>query len=242
MQPKIVSHTEWVKARTAFLAREKELTRLRDTLARERRELPVERVEKKYTFENAAGKSTLADLFAGQSQLIVYHFMLGPGWPQGCPSCSFIADQFDNMRPHLLARDINLVAVSRAPWNEIAAFKQRMGWQFPWYSSNASDFNFDYGVSFTKEAMTAGKAMYNYDSESFTSEEGPGASVFAKCEKGEIVHTYSTYARGLDILLSAYNFIDMTPKGRHEEGLPWPMAWVRHHDKYEHSEAQAAVR
>jgi predicted dithiol-disulfide oxidoreductase (DUF899 family) len=175
-------------------------------------------------------------LFGGQSQLIVYHFMLGPGWPEGCPSCSFLADQYDSLRPHLLARDVNLVVVSRAPWKEIATFKQRMGWQFPWYSSFGTDFNRDYGVSFTKAELESGKAQYNYEAQSFPSEEAPGASVFAKNDAGEVFHTYSTYGRGLDMMLNAYNFIDLTPKGRNEEGLPWPMAWVRHHDKYEHAQ------
>ncbi len=239
MQAQVVSHSEWLKARTQFLAREKQLTRLRDELACERRELPWERVDKNYTFDNAQGKHSLEDLFDGRGQLIVYHFMLGPGWREGCPSCSFVADQFDAMRPHLTARDVNLVAVSRAPWDEIAAFKKRMGWKFPWYSSFGTDFNHDFGVSFSKQDLENGKMNYNYTVQKFPHEEAPGASVFAKDGAGEIFHTYSTYGRGLDMMLNAYNFIDLTPKGRDEEGLPWPMAWVRHHDKYDHEAAHA---
>ena len=240
MPENVVSHEEWVKTRKQFLAKEKELTHLRDELARQRQQLPWERVEKHYMFEGAEGKQCLEELFGGQSQLIVYHFMLGPGWPEGCPSCSFVADQFDALRPHMIARDVNLVAVSRAPWSEIAKFKQRMGWQFPWYSSYGSDFNADFGVSFSKEQFESGKMQYNYEVQQFPSEEAPGASVFVKGEAGKVFHTYSTYGRGLDMMLNAYNFIDLTPKGRNEEGLPWPMAWVRHHDKYENAgEAKA---
>jgi predicted dithiol-disulfide oxidoreductase (DUF899 family) len=239
MQARVVSHDEWLRARTQFLAKEKQLTRLRDELARERQQLPWVRVEKHYIFENDEGKRCLEELFDGSSQLIVYHFMLGPGWAEGCPSCSFLADQFDALRPHMLARDVNLVVVSRAPWNEIAAFKKRMGWKFLWYSSNGTDFNHDFGVSFTKDEVESGKMRYNYTVQQFPREEAPGASVFAKNDAGELFHTYSTYGRGLDLMLNAYNFIDLTPRGRNEEGLPWPMAWVRHHDKYEGSAAQA---
>ena len=240
MQGNVVSHEEWVKARKQFLAKEKELTQLRDSLARQRQQLPWERVEKHYMFEGAEGKQCLEELFGGQSQLIVYHLMLGPGWPEGCPSCSFLADQFDALRPHMIARDVNLVAVSRAPWAEIAKFQERMGWQFPWYSSYGTDFNPDFGVSFSKEQFESGKMQYNYEVQQFPSEEAPGASVFAKNDAGEIFDTYSTYGRGLDMMLNAYNFIDLTPKGRNEEDLPWPMAWVRDHDKYEHAaEAKA---
>ena len=238
MQEHVVSHSEWLKARTQFLAKEKQLTRLRDELARERRDLPWERVEKSYTFANGEGKAQLQELFNGSSQLIVYHFMLGPGWEAGCPSCSFLADQFDAMRPHLLARDVNLVAVSRAPWAEIAAFQGRMGWKFPWYSSYGTDFNRDFGVSFTKEEFESGKMHYNYTVQKFPNEEAPGASVFTRNTTGDVFHTYSTYGRGLDMMLNAYNFIDLTPKGRDEQDLPWPMAWVRHHDKYEGAPVQ----
>jgi predicted dithiol-disulfide oxidoreductase (DUF899 family) len=224
--PKIVSKTEWVAARKEFLAKEKEFTRLRDELSQQRRELPWEAVEKSYVFEGPKGKETLADLFGGRSQLMVYHFMLGPGWNEGCQSCSFIADHFDGMTIHLANRDVSLVVVSRAPIAEIEAFKKRMGWKFKWVSSFESEFNYDYQVSFSK-----GEVYYNYATTEFPSEEGPGLSVFYKDETG-IFHTYSTYARGLDILLGAYNFLDMAPKGRDEEGLKFSMAWVRHHDKY----------
>ena len=230
---KIASRADWLAARRQFLAKEKEFTRLRDELSRQRRELPWEKVEKNYTFEGPQGKQSLADLFGGRSQLIVYHFMFGPGWKEGCPSCSYISDSFDGFTVHLAARDTSLVAISRATFPEIAGFKKRMGWRFPWFSSNANDFNFDYRVSFTKEEMARGKVQYNYDQTEFPSEEAPGLSVFYKNEKGEIFHTYSTYARGLDILLGTYNLLDMTPKGRDEENLPHTMAWVRHHDRYE---------
>ena len=228
----VVSHAEWLAARKKFLEKEKEFTHLRDALSRQRRELPWEKVEKPYTFEGPDGKVTLADLFGGKNQLIVYHFMFGPGWKEGCPSCSYIADQFDSIRVHMLHRDTNLVTISRATLAEIEGFKKRMGWRFPWVSSFGSDFNFDYNVSFLKEENERGKATYNYKLTKFGSEEGPGTSVFYR-KDGAVFHTFSTYERGLDILLSAYNWIDLTPKGRDEEGLPWPMAWVRHHDKYE---------
>ena len=230
-QAKVVSPAEWVAARKELLKKEKEFTRLRDELSRARRELPWEKVEKKYMFEGAKGKEALADLFEGRSQLMVYHFMMGPGWKEGCPSCSFIADHFDGMRVHLNARDITLVAVSRAPLAEIEAFKKRMGWGFKWVSSNGTDFNFDYQVSAQPGSPKEEKVLYNYEMQVFPSEERPGLSVFYK-DAGEVFHTYSTYGRGLDILLGAYNFIDMTPKGRNEEGLKNTMAWVRHHDKY----------
>jgi len=230
-QPKVVSHAEWIETRKEFLTNEKEFTRLRGELSRQRRELPWEKVEKKYVFEGPKGKETLADLFGGRSQLIVYHFMLGPGWKEGCPSCSLIAESFDGAVVHLAARDITLLAVSRATLPEIEAFKKRMGWRFKWVSSNANDFNRDYQVSVTKEEAS-GQVYYNYQMQQFPSEERPGASVFYNDPAGEIFHTYSTYARGLDILITAYNYIDLTPKGRDEEGLSHGMAWVRHHDKY----------
>lgn len=235
METQVVSHSDWLKARTQFLAKEKQFTRLRDELARDRRELPWERVQKEYIFSNGEAKPHLSELFDGSSQLIVYHFMLAPGWSEGCPGCSFLADQFDSIRPHMLARDVNLVAVSRAPWKEIEAFRNRMGWNFPWYSSFGTDFNRDFGVSFTKEEVENGRVPYNYTVQNFSREEGPGASVFTKGPAGKIFHTYSTYGRGLDMMLNAYNFIDLTPKGRDENDLPRPMAWVRHHDKYEHA-------
>jgi predicted dithiol-disulfide oxidoreductase (DUF899 family) len=229
--PKVVSPAEWVAARKELLKKEKEFSRLRDEITRQRRELPWERIEKQYTFDGLNGRETLADLFGGKSQLIVYHFMLGPGWAEGCPSCSFLADHFDGSIPHLAARDVKLLVVSRAPLAEIEAFKKRMGWRFKWVSSNGTDFNYDYQVS--RRAEDAGKpAYYNYTTTEFPSEERPGTSVFFKDAAGNIFHTYSSYARGLDIFLGAYNWLDITPKGRNEEGLKHTMAWVRHHDKY----------
>jgi predicted dithiol-disulfide oxidoreductase (DUF899 family) len=225
---KIVSKAEWVAARKEHLAKEKEFTRLRDELSKERRELPWEAVEKAYVFD---GKETLSDLFGGRSQLLVYHFMLGPGWKEGCQSCSLLADHFDGMTIHLANRDVALVVVSRAPIEEIEAFKKRMGWKFKWVSSFGTDFNYDYQVSATPDEMATGDAYYNYSITKFPSEERPGLSAFYKDETG-VYHTYSTYGRGLDILLGAYNFLDVAPKGRDEDGLAWPMAWVRHHDKY----------
>jgi predicted dithiol-disulfide oxidoreductase (DUF899 family) len=230
---KVVSQQEWLAARKELLAAEKEFTRQRDAISAKRRELPWVKVEKNYVFDGPNGKVSLSEMFRGKSQLIIYHFMFGPGWEQGCPSCSFLGDHFDGSLVHLNARDIVFSAVSRAPMPQIAAFKQRMGWRFPWVSSHQNDFNYDYHVSFTKEQMAQGKVEYNYAEQQFPSEEAPGLSVFYKNAGGEIFHTYSTYGRGLDILLGAYNFMDMAPKGRDEEGLAHGMAWVRHHDRYE---------
>lgn len=234
---KVVTHNEWIAARTAFLKKEKEFTRLRDELSKQRRELPWEKIEKNYVFEGPNGKVALADLFEGRSQLIVYHFMFGPNWAEGCPSCSYLGDHFDGMLPHINARDITFTAISRGPMPQIAAFKKRMGWKFNWVSSYGTDFNYDYHVSFTPEERAKGKVHYNYSEMNFPSEEGPGASVFYKDKAGNIFHTYSTFGRGLDIFLGAYNFMDIAPKGRNEEGLAHTMSWVRHHDKYEKNQA-----
>jgi predicted dithiol-disulfide oxidoreductase (DUF899 family) len=228
----IVSEAEWVAARKELLAKEKEFTRQRDSISAERRKLPWVKVEKDYLFDTPNGKKTLAELFGKKSQLIVYHFMLGPGWEEGCPSCSFLGDHFDGSLIHLAHRGVAFTAISRAPLREIEAFKKRMGWRFPWASSNGSDFNYDYHVSFTKDELANGKVYYNYTEMEFPAEEAPGASVFYKDKTGGVFHTYSTYARGLDILVGAYNFLDLAPKGRDEEGLKHTMAWVRHHDKY----------
>jgi predicted dithiol-disulfide oxidoreductase (DUF899 family) len=233
MQHKIVSQGEWLKARTALLAREKEFTRARDALSAARRDLPWTRVDKDYVFDGPNGKETLADLFGGRSQLMVYHFMLGPGWVQGCPSCSFLADHFDGAVIHLTQRDLSFVVVSRAPFAEIEAYKKRMGWKFKWVSSYGNDFNHDFHVSFTPEEKARGKVEYNYELTEFPSEEAPGLSAFIRTDADEVLHTYSSYARGLDILVGTYNFLDMAPKGRDEDALPWTMAWVRRHDEYE---------
>ena len=233
MQPyKIVSPEEWLAARKAFLAKEKEFTRARDRLSAERRALPWVKVDKAYVFDTPAGKKTLPELFGGRSQLIVYHFMLGPDWEEGCPSCSYLADHFDGANIHLAQRDVTFVAVSRAPLAKIETFKRRMGWRFPWASSFGTDFNFDFHVSF-REGEVGKDGEYNYEQQDISSDETPGVSVFYKDESGTVFHTYSAYARGLDILIGAYNFLDLTPKGRDEDELPWTMAWVRHHDKYE---------
>jgi predicted dithiol-disulfide oxidoreductase (DUF899 family) len=231
---KVVSHEEWVAARKEFLAKEKEFTRLRDELSRQRRELPWELVEKKYVFDGPKGQETLADLFDGRGQLIMYHFMFGPDWTEGCRSCSYLADHFDGMTIHLAHRDVTFLVVSRAPFAQIEAFKKRMGWKFKWVSSFGSDFNYDYQVSITKEQLESREIYHNYAMQKGSpGEDLPGASVFAKDAAGAVYHTYSTYARGLDILVGTYNFLDLAPKGRDEDGLNFDMAWVRHHDRYD---------
>ncbi len=232
MQHRIVSRDQWLEARKAHLAREKELTRLRDQVSAERRELPSVKVDKAYVFDGPDGDETLADLFAGRNQLIIYHFMLGPGWQEGCPSCSFLCDHIDGAIVHLAHRDVTLLAVSRAPLAEIDAFKARMDWRFKWVSSHGNDFNGDYHVSFSPDEMAKGEIYYNYQKSEFPSEEAPGASVFYKDGSGDIFHTYSCYARGLDMLIGTYNFLDLVPKGRDEADLPWTMAWIRLHDRY----------
>jgi predicted dithiol-disulfide oxidoreductase (DUF899 family) len=231
--PKVVSEKEWLKARVELLTKEKEFTRQRDALSRERQKMPWTKVEKNYVFDGPKGKVTLGELFDGRSQLVVYHFMLGPGWAAGCPSCSMLADGFDGAAVHLANRDVTLAAISRATLPEIEAFKKRMRWRFKWVSSNASEFNRDYHVSFTREEVERGETYYNFGKNPFPQEEGPGASVFYKDEAGNTFHTYSSFARGLDHFLTPYNFLDITPRGRHEEGLTFSMAWVKHHDKYE---------
>lgn len=229
----IVSQAEWLAARRELLAKEREFTHLRDELSRQRRALPWVKVEKDYEFDTPTGKRSLADLFQGRSQLIVYHFMFGPGWAEGCKSCSYLADHFDGMTIHLAHRDVTFMAISRAPLAEIEAFKKRMGWRFPWASAFATDFNSDYHVSFSAEERAKGKVTYNYAEINAPIEELPGLSVFFRDSDGQIYHTYSTYSRGLDILIGTYNFLDHAPKGRDEDGLAHSMAWVRHHDKYE---------
>jgi predicted dithiol-disulfide oxidoreductase (DUF899 family) len=230
---RVVSRDEWVAERKTLLAHEKELTRLRDQIARERRALPWVRVEKNYVFDTPEGQRTLAELFDGRRQLLVQHFMLGPGWEQGCPSCSFMADHNDGMNVHLAHRDVTLVAVSRAPLVEIERFRRRMGWQFEWVSSHGSDFNYDFGVSFTPEQVAKGELYYNYGTWPHAYEEWPGVSVFFKNDANEVFHTYSTYGRGVEVMMATYNMLDLTPKGRDERNVEYKMEWVRHHDRYE---------
>lgn len=233
-QPRVVSREEWLEARKRHLVREKELTRLRDKLSAERRELPWVKVEKNYVFDTPTGKRTLADLFDGRSQLVVNHFMLGPGWEAGCVGCSFGADHLDAALVHLEHHDVTVVAVSRAPLTEIEAYKARMGWHFDWVSSHGSDFNYDYHVSFTEDDLAKGKIYYNYEMTEASIEELPGLSVFYKDEAGDIFHTYSSYARGGEELLGTYVVLDFTPKGRNETGPNHNlMDWVRRHDEYE---------
>ena len=231
--PKIVSRQEWLGARKKLLAREKRLTHERDAIAAERRQLPWVKVEKNYVFDTRSGKQTLADLFDGKSQLIVYHFMFGPDWQEGCPSCSFIMDHTDGALAHLAQRDVSFAAISRAPISKIEAFKKRLGWKFNWVSSNGSDFNYDYHVSFTPEQKAQGKVEYNFDLMEFPSAEAPGISVFYKDKNGTIFHTYSAYARGTEAPLGTYAYLDLVPKGRDEDGLRFTMAWLRHHDRYD---------
>ncbi len=232
MKNQIVSHEDWLKARLELLAAEKEFTRQRDALTRRRMAMPWERVTKSYEFEGPSGALSLADLFDGRSQLIVYHFMLGPDWQEGCKSCAFWADNFNGIPVHLAHRDVTFTAISRAPLAKISTYKERMGWGFPWVSSHGSDFNFDYQVSFTPEQIAAGKAVYNYEVRPNTMSELVGISVFAKNERGEVFHTYSCYSRGVDMLNGAYHYLDLVPKGRDEDGLKFTMEWVRRHDQY----------
>jgi predicted dithiol-disulfide oxidoreductase (DUF899 family) len=228
---KVVNADQWLAARKDLLSKERELTHLRDKISRQRRELPWEKVEKRYVFDGPNGKETLADLFQGRSQLITYHFMLGPGWKEGCVGCSFHADHMDGALQHLEHHDVSFVVVSRAPLAEIQAFQKRMGWKFKWVSSYGSDFNYDYQVS-SKE--NSGKVYYNYEEQDFQIEEISGISVFYHEPGSDVFHTYSSYARGGDIFLGAYNYLDITPKGRNENGPNYSLAdWVRHHDRYD---------
>jgi predicted dithiol-disulfide oxidoreductase (DUF899 family) len=228
-----VSREEWLLARKELLEKEKRLTRERAAVAAERRKLPWVKVDKEYLFDTPNGKKALEQLFEGRSQLVVYHFMMGPGWPAGCPGCSMIADHLNGSVTHLANRDVTLIAVSRAPLAEIEAFRKRMGWTFKWASSHGSEFNYDYHVSCTKDELDRGEIYYNYEIQKPMSEERPGVSVFCKDEDGEVFHTYSAYARQLETLMGVYTYLDMVPKGRDEEGLRPPSAWLRHHDRYE---------
>ena len=230
----IVSREEWIVARKLLLKKEKELTRQRDEIHRQRRELPWVKVEKTYVFDGPSGKETLSDLFNGKSQLIVQHFMFGPDWAQGCIGCSFKSDHIDGARVHLEHHDVSFVSVSRAPFEKIEAYRKRMGWTFKWVSSADNDFNHDYGVSFTPEDKARGTVTYNYREEPYTGDEGSGDSVFYKNEAGDIYHTYSTFGRGDEMLVGAYNYLDLTPLGRNETGPNGNlMDWVKRHDQYE---------
>jgi predicted dithiol-disulfide oxidoreductase (DUF899 family) len=229
----VVSPQEWLAARTALLAKEKEFTRLRDDLSRQRRELPWEKVDKQYVFDGPSGKETLAELFENRSQLIVYHFMFPPEWDEGCLHCSFWADNFNGIDVHLNHRDVTFVAISRAELSKIESFKKRMGWSFKWLSSFASDFNFDYQASFTPEDVHNKSAFFNYAKRDVGLSDREGCSVFYKDESGTVFHTYSCYARGIDMLNGAYHYLDLVPKGRDEDNLEDNQAWVRHHDRYE---------
>ena len=230
----VVSRTEWLAARAAHLTKEKEFTRLRDQLSQQRRELPWVKVDKEYVFDGPKGQETLAELFGGRSQLIVYHFMFAPDWEAGCPHCSFWADNFNGVIVHLNHRDVAMIAVSRAPLQKLEAFKKRMGWNFKWVSSSATDFNFDYHVSFTPEELAKKEMFYNFAiHDDIESSEREGVSVFYKDAKGSVFHTYSAYARGIDMLNTAYHYLDLVPKGRDETELEFTQAWVRRHDEYE---------
>lgn len=233
----VVTHDEWIAARKQLLARERELTHLRDSIASDRRNLPWERVDKHYLFDTPEGPRALSALFGKHRQLIVQHFMFAPDWEQGCPSCSYMADHADGMTVHLAQRDIAFVVISRAPLAMIEPFRQRMGWHFNWVSSHGTEFNYDYGVSFLPEQHATGKVHYNYCDQYFPDVEAPGISVFYKDDDNNIFHTYSTYSRGVEVMMGAYCLMDLTPIGRNERGVPNKMEWVRHHDRYDVSEA-----
>jgi predicted dithiol-disulfide oxidoreductase (DUF899 family) len=232
MNREVVSEAEWLVARKDLLTREKEFNHQRDALSKARRSLPWVKIDKEYVFDGPDGEETLADLFDGRSQLIVYHFMFGPDWEEGCKSCSLLADHFDGANWHLPQRDVTFVAISRAPLPKLDAYKKRMGWRFKWVSSHGNDFNLDYHVSFTKEEEKKNEVYYNYTNGEFISDELPGLSVFYQDEDGNVFHTYSAYARGLDILVGTYNFLDLVPKGRNEDPES-TMDWVRRHDQYD---------
>ncbi|MHB8573415.1 MAG: DUF899 domain-containing protein [Candidatus Dormibacteria bacterium] len=228
----VVSSEEWMAERIALLKREKEFTRLRDELTAARRALPWTEIQDSYVFEGPEGEVSLGQLFEGHSQLIVYHFMFDPTWDEGCPNCSFWADHFDGVSIHLPHRDVTLVAISRAPYAKLRAFRERMGWGFRWVSSHGSDFNYDFHASFTPEQIQTGEALFNYRGGDPGGEDREGASVFYRNSRGAIFHTYSCHARGIDLLNGTYNFLDLTPRGRDEDGPEGPLAWVRYHDRY----------
>lgn len=233
MQQKIVSKDQWLSARTEFLTKEKAFTKARGDLSRQRRELPCVKLDKEYVFESADGPQTMVEVFSNKSQLIVYHFMLGSDWEEGCPACSFWADNFEGIDIHLAHRDVTLVVIADAPQEKLAAYKNRMGWTSHWLSANGTNFNRDFHVAFTDEERADNEVFYNYTNTSFSSDQASGISVFLKDEADNIYHTYSCYARGLDMLNGTYHYLDLTPKGRDEGDLTFPMAWIRRHDQYE---------
>lgn len=239
-KPTVASPEQALAARLELLREEKELLRQQDRLAAKRRTLPWVKIGKDYRFDSPAGRVSLADLFAGHSQLVVQHFMLGPGWEQGCKSCSFMMDHFNAAAVHLPARDVAFAAVSHAPLAEILPFKKRMGWDVNWVSAHGTDFNYDFHVSFTPQEMERGSVYYNYTQRPFPHEEAPGVSVFARGADGSVYHTYSTYGRGVEFIMGAYHILDLVPKGRDEENLDYGMEWVRHHDRYESADVPAA--
>ncbi len=230
---RVVSHKAWIGARRKFLAKEKKFTRLRDELARQRRALPWEKVDKQYVFDGPKGRETLPELFDGRSQLVVYHFMFAPDWNEGCKHCSFWADNFNGLGIHLNHRDVSLVAISRAPLEKLEAFKRRMGWSFKWVSSGGNDFNYDYQASFTPQEIESAAAFYNFSKSDVGVTDREGVSVFYRDPSGAVFHTYSSYARGIDMLNTAYHYLDLVPKGRDEDDLEFTQSWVRHHDRYE---------
>jgi len=238
---RIVSRDEWLSERRRLLVHEKELTHLSDRIAAERRALPWVRVDKDYQFDTLQGRRSLPDLFDGRHQLLVQHFMFAPDWEQGCPSCSYMADHNDGLLIHLAHRDVTFVAVSRAPLAKIKCFRQRMGWQFDWVSSNGTDFNYDFKVSFTSDEVASGHIDYNYGGWPYAYEEWPGISVFFRNDAAEVFHTYSRYGRGVEDMMGTYRMLDLTPMGRNEREVEYKMEWVRHHDRYEPTEAGKAT-
>lgn len=229
-KPKVVSREQWLSARKALLRKEKAFSHERERLAQKRRELPWVKVDKNYVFDGPNGPESLAKLFGNKSQLVVYHFMFGPGWKEGCAHCSFWSDHYDGMKPHLMARDVSFVAISRAPYAEIKPFQKRMGWEFKWLSSNKNEFNYDFWASFRDEDIKKKKVLYNFETGPMFTTDREGISVFARDKKGNVFHTYSTYARGIDMVNPTYQFLDLVPKGRDERGRG--QFWVRYHDKY----------
>ena len=232
MDIRIASRADWLTERIALLKREKEFNRERDRLSAARRDLPWVPVEKDYRFEGETGRLYLADLFSGKRQLVIYHFMYGSDWTEGCKSCSFWIDNFDGISAHLGERDTALALVSKGPLQSLLEFRARMGWKIPWVSAENTNFNEDYGVTFSQDDMQAGGVTYNFRKTKLGSGEMPGTSVFAKDEDGKVYQTYSTYARGLDMLNGAYHILDLTPKGRDEDALPFTMSWLKLHDTY----------